>query len=366
MDKLKYIDALRGIAVLAVIVSHVGAESTMNLSPTVASLVREGARGVQLFFLLSALTLFLSFKNRFSKEQFPIRNFFIRRFFRIAPMYYVAICYYTLQSGLEAIAAPNVVASYIGSHVLFLHGFSPYWISSVVPGGWSVGIEMMFYVILPLLFFRIKTLNQAFNFLLLSWVFSVLFHAILENGYTRGTKSVLWHDYLFICLPNQLPVFALGIVLYFIIFESESKNKIAPISILLLVGLVFAAQIGLRIPILEALMLPNHFVFGLSFFILVIGVSKMQISILVNTLTIYIGKISFSMYLVHLGILHLFAINNFGNYTTYSFLNLVIKSIIVISVSAIFSTIFYRIIETPFQNLGKKLITKLEKNHIKP
>lgn len=367
MNKLKYIDALRGIAVLAVILIHSGSYGNVPLSPTIDSLIREGARGVQLFYLASAFTLFLSFKNRFSKETFPVRNFFIRRFFRIAPMYYVGICYYILQNGLGAIFAPenpSITPLAIIANVLFIHGFSPYWLNSVVPGGWSIGVEMMFYAIVPLLFFTIKNLNHAFNFLLLSLVFGVLFRVVLENYCTMDAKS-LWYDYLFLCFPNQLPIFALGIMMYFIICEDKSQNKISPISLLLLALLIFAAQIGLRIPILAHLMLPNHFVFGIAFFILAIGLSKIEITVIVNPVIIYIGKISFSMYLVHFAVLHLLSINNYIDYNANSILNLAIKYIVVVVISAIFSTIFYRIIEVPFQNIGKKLINKLENNHIK-
>ncbi len=43
----------------------------------------KGALGVQLFFVASALTLFLSLSSRSGKENDPIRNFFIRRFFEL-------------------------------------------------------------------------------------------------------------------------------------------------------------------------------------------------------------------------------------------------------------------------------------------
>ncbi len=363
MNKLKYIDALRGIAVLAVILIHAGSYGNVPLSPTIDSLVREGARGVQLFYLASAFTLFLSFKNRFSKEAFPIRNFFIRRFFRIAPMYYIGICYYILQNGFGAIFAPenpNITPLGITTNVLFLHSFSPYWLNSIVPGGWSIGVEMMFYAIVPLLFFKIKNLNHAFNFLLLSLVFSVLFRVILENSYTIDEKS-LWYDYLFLCFPNQLPIFALGIMMYFIVCEDKSQHKISPISLLLAASMIFMAQIGLRVPILAHLMLPNHFVFGIAFFILAIGLSKIEIKIIVNVITIYIGKISFSMYLVHFAVLHILSMNNYIDYHTNSILNLIIKYMVVVLISAAFSTLFYRMIEVPFQNFGQRLITKLEK-----
>lgn len=94
MKKLDYIDALRGLAILGVIMVHTN-QYGRSIGPNIfAKITAMGERGVQLFYLASAFTLFLSFKNRSRKEIFPIRNFFIRRFFRIAPMYYMGIFYY--------------------------------------------------------------------------------------------------------------------------------------------------------------------------------------------------------------------------------------------------------------------------------
>lgn len=48
----------------------------------------QGAEGVQLFFVMSALTLFLSLDSRRRTEARPVANFFVQRFFRIARLFY--------------------------------------------------------------------------------------------------------------------------------------------------------------------------------------------------------------------------------------------------------------------------------------
>jgi peptidoglycan/LPS O-acetylase OafA/YrhL len=86
----------------------------------------------------------------------PLRtsNFFIRRFFRIAPLYYAAIVFYlvwrTVIGGF--VVPPQYDVLGIASNMLFLHGFYPEANNSIVPGGWSTATEMTFYVCFPLLF----------------------------------------------------------------------------------------------------------------------------------------------------------------------------------------------------------------------
>ena len=158
MKKLEYITILRGLAILAVLMVHVEQQSSgvAYLHPYIISIIENGSRGVQLFYILSAFTLFRSFKLRSTTESSPIKNYFIRRFFRIAPLYYLAIIYYLWQDGTGPRYwlgnAPKITNSNIISNVFFLHGLNPYWITSLVPGGWSVTVEVMFYLCVPILF----------------------------------------------------------------------------------------------------------------------------------------------------------------------------------------------------------------------
>ena len=96
--KLKYIDALRGLAILGVLIVHCGGHGDNGAIPqSLLAIISNGARGVQLFFIVSAFTLFLSMTHKYEQEKHPKLNFFIRRFFRIAPMYYIGIVYYLFQ-----------------------------------------------------------------------------------------------------------------------------------------------------------------------------------------------------------------------------------------------------------------------------
>ena len=58
--------------------------------------------------------------------------------------------------------APNGVEwYYVPLTALFLNGYHPEMVTSVVPGGWSIVVEMTFYLVLPLLATAIRSLPHA-------------------------------------------------------------------------------------------------------------------------------------------------------------------------------------------------------------
>ena len=117
----------------------------------VSAITNAGAYGVHLFFVASAFTLFSSLQQRSRSEKRPTLNFFLRRFFRIAPPFWLAILFYVWWKGTgpqywapHGIGWLDVLAT-----ACFAHGWSPTMINSVVPGGWSIAVEMNFYLLVP-------------------------------------------------------------------------------------------------------------------------------------------------------------------------------------------------------------------------
>lgn len=88
-EKYNWINALRGYAILLVILIH--SSQAFKVSDFSKIICDKGDLGVQLFFILSSFTLFNSYSRRKFQDGLDVnRNFFIRRFFRIAPYYYIA------------------------------------------------------------------------------------------------------------------------------------------------------------------------------------------------------------------------------------------------------------------------------------
>ncbi|WP_025597155.1 acyltransferase family protein [Burkholderia sp. WSM2230] len=212
------LDLGRALAIVGVVAVHLSFQFP-HLPHGVAIVARMGQYGVQLFFVISAITIFMTLEAEFGRctgAPHVTLRFYIKRFFRIAPMYYAAIAIYGLisygaaQSGYER-------AWVLGAHgatdillnVLFLHALSPSAINNVVPGGWSIGVEMLFYLIAPLLFFiamnRMRLLIATALLLALSVV--ALSTNDCHNGFVCHVSN---NSFNYFWPPVQGPCFIIG------------------------------------------------------------------------------------------------------------------------------------------------------------
>ena len=79
-----------------------------------------------------------------------------------------------------------LTAAQVLSNLLLVRGLRPAWINSAVPGGWSVGVEVMFYCLVPWLSTWLGNLEQALRFMAAAWVFNVLFALALRQWLPIG------------------------------------------------------------------------------------------------------------------------------------------------------------------------------------
>jgi peptidoglycan/LPS O-acetylase OafA/YrhL len=352
------IDAVRGIGVLGVLVVHSVVWSNLQ-GPNVAWLVFAN-RGVQLFYIASAFTLFLSYTER-KKEIRPVQNFFLRRFFRIAPAFYVAIFLnFFMLLKWPALARPFPHAIDYLLAIFFLHGFKWGAINSVTGGAWSVADECMFYALIPLLHRFLTTIKRTVIAFACIGIVLAPVSEILAARFPD--KEFLFHIMWF---PVELPVFLLGIAAYhiwkhFTIPELALKPEAVTLSIICLVavgGLFDPHHIRL---LTESL--------GIAFFFLALLLKPWKL--LVNRGTRYLGKISYSMYLFHFFVLR--GLNLFFRVVNSRFHNVwhdhfwgrfdgfLISFALLLAVSIPICTLTWMFIEEPFIRLGRSVIAERE------
>jgi peptidoglycan/LPS O-acetylase OafA/YrhL len=143
------LDGLRAVSVLLVVVAHMrGREQWLWL---------HGANGVTVFFVLSGfLITTLALREEALRGRLDLGGFYLRRTFRILPMYYLAFAAYCVLM-LVLHADPERYDKFIRALPYYLAYMQevPHLVITSVPFelSWSLGIEEKFYLIWPLLAF---------------------------------------------------------------------------------------------------------------------------------------------------------------------------------------------------------------------
>lgn len=372
-----FVDALRGCAILGVLLVH-AAHQVQNPASRLVRLADAGQYGVQLFFVVSAFTLFWSLHSRFHVDRKPFRAFFVRRLFRVAPLFWCGIAFYLLwPCPWRSFTAPEGIGPLqILTTLFFVHGWHPATINSIVPGGWSIADEMMFYLCVPALYFFIANRKRSLQLTVVAGILAIVLSKAAELFLMPRFPSswgALVLSWLHMWLPAQLPVFCVGIALYFFIrrdredvrADNPSGGAISrlervfgnPRNLLLASLLVMCIPLGVK----------AYLRFAFAFFLLALGLSRYPLPLLVNRYIKYLGTISYSIYIWHFFIRdwislavarHIAALPHLSPAGS-ALLQFAALFTAITALTVPIAALSYHFIELPAQRLGKKLISKM-------
>jgi peptidoglycan/LPS O-acetylase OafA/YrhL len=369
--KLGYIDCLRGYAVLMVIATHTTHAFTALPYP-VHSLASFGWHGVQLFFLASSVTLMMSAHNERARTGgINLRNFYIRRFLRIAPMYYLAAAFYWLYWPPAETDLTQLLTT-----LTFTNDWHPVttpttgaWM--VVPGGWSISAEFAFYFLFPLFAAVATTVPRTalilLSVLVLGAVVNSMYFPQLAGRYGVGPTN----NFLYYWPLNQAPVFVVGALSFLAIRNLDAHpdgraaqllRRWSGLSIALALGLVLLVAKGpfdyshhLR----WAPAIPQYLAASVAMALFIVAMSQARRSMLINPVVAAIGKVSFSIYLLHFAVIglireypDLFRLRSEGWTAIAAFAGV---AALVTVVSYIVSRVTYALVEEPFIRYAKHL-----------
>ena len=164
--RLEFLDGLRAVAALYVVLFHAGAGFSTNDLPFVARSVRHlltfGHHAVALFIVLSGYCLMLPVARGNGTLVSGVNHYIARRAWRILPPYYAALFTTLLLLVVAPIlqtptgtiwddTSPAFAFGPIVTHVLVVHNLFPAWIYRINGPLWSVATEWQIYFFFPLL-----------------------------------------------------------------------------------------------------------------------------------------------------------------------------------------------------------------------
>ncbi len=353
-SRIETLDWLRGLMALSIMFYHL---IYWIFFPLDASnpLGRLGIYGVSIFFILSGLSMAIVYNNYIDSFQKSI-SFFLRRIFRIWPLLWI-VCILVIAP--EILKTGNCNWNLLFLNLTTLFGFiSP---TSYIPtGAWSIGNEMVYYALTPLILFLYnykKWLGNAFFILCLSLGLLFSFYLLDPNVSLLNPKQ--WAIYV---NPfNNLFLYVMGIAIY---YNFKNTNISTNLNLLLLVIAISLFCLlpfkGNQISIITGI---GRIVFIILSFIIVLCFYKLNIRLpktLNKTLETF-GIATYGIYLIH-PVVYLYANRLLEKIHLKNDLLLFSTIVIITVLGAIFS---YRFFELPLIKIGKKLTSaspKIEAN----
>ncbi|MBN8702560.1 MAG: acyltransferase [Bacteroidetes bacterium] len=360
--KLFGLDHLRAVAILFVFFFHyfILSNATLKWLP---NFLKFGWTGVDLFFVLSgfliSVQLFLPIKLN---QAIPIKQFFLKRFFRIIPLYLVVVCiYFCMPFFREKENLPPLwkFLTFTQNIGLDLNAFGAF------SHAWSLCVEEHFYLLFPFILFLLHytgLLKRAYWLVLAIFLlgFATRFYSFTQLYIPRiGQENgwMYWYKHIYYPTYNRLDGILVGVSIAAVyVFLPNVWNRIRNygnfifgFGLLILAGCYFLCYDKTAF---------NASIFGFPLiaigygFVVAAAVSETSFLYKWNSrLTTFIATISYSVYLTHKGVIHL-TLTFLSDYVMHNNVRLLICMITCIS----FAYLLHFIVERPFMKWRSRMI----------
>ncbi len=231
------IDFLKGLSVLMVILFHVFfavfflfKKSPEKLTefvesiPSWLNIVLAADKAVDIFFMISSFLLTYGLLKVYSKRQsIDFGRFYFHRFFRIYPLFVVALLLYGL-GDLNKLLTEGWYS------LLFIENI---YSKGIIPVQWSLSIEVQFYLILPFLVVLLAKTKQPIAWLSLMIVVALLVRfaiayqtpAIYQTHWYQFIQQVdpaIYMNAMYYVIETRISPLLLGVLWAFILWQKPS------------------------------------------------------------------------------------------------------------------------------------------------
>jgi peptidoglycan/LPS O-acetylase OafA/YrhL len=339
---------IRGIAALMVFLFHshyflkIGMnypKNIMGLKVNISKIIWDlspfsyGVTGVHVFILLSGFLM-----HHIYHKNLDMKDFFLRRFFRIYPLYFLVL---VLSISLNFASFDSI--DFI-THVFLIHNFFDSSFYSLGPHLWTIALEFQLYICYSLLILLgMSSDSKFYYFFLCSILLSV--GTFIQNYLTDSSSMILNNS----------------VVVYLCVFLTGSeisirlRNKklilISPWILVSILSIYFILSGYILSPIINFCTLSTLYYFVFSS-ILSFEVSDKNI---IWNFICFLGKISYSFYLIHVLTLEITPNIHFLNLTNHSSIFKILDIGLIFYITLAISYYSYTYIEVPIIEVGKKI-----------
>ena len=332
---------IRAIAAYMVFVHHFNPFDKEIFGNGISGFFAEFHVGVTIFFVLSG---FLIANRYYNETQFNFKEYLLKRFARIFPMYFLltsaTFLFWFIRTSMPINQSINqsinqLFADYL-FNITFLRGFFDDLKFSGIAQGWSLTVEECFYFLAPLFFILVKK-NKIHLFLIpiITISFGLLLVFIFSGSNNLGFMNSN-NFMLDFTIFGRISEFVVGLALSIFVNEYKIKLKyITYLGVFMVIFFIFLLSIidplngyGTELvfgKIINNLLLP---LFGISLLFYGIITEKTVLSrILSSKIFQLLGKSSYVFYLIHMGIV-VNVLHKINNNLLFIFLSINIISIL--------------------------------------
>jgi peptidoglycan/LPS O-acetylase OafA/YrhL len=310
--------------------------------------------GLSLFFTLSAFLICeLLIREREANGTIGVKQFYIRRILRIWPLYYLALALGVVIAFLPRGNSAEVAR--LGWFGIFMGAWDSAFygpVSNPVSPLWSISVEEQFYLFAP---WAVKCLNRK---LLYGFCVALIILAnicLYRLGNASASTSRIWNDsfvqfecfaagiLLCLFLRGWLPEFAVW--LRMLVVAGSFSCWLCAAYLETIRYNAFAHTASLPIICTYALTALGSGLFIVAF----LGVNPR----LLPAWAIYLGRISFGLYVYHEFAIYL-SYSIFGHHVSFSSPAYYLKAVLAIGLTFSMAALSYRYFETPFLKMKKR------------
>ncbi|OTO50602.1 acyltransferase family protein [Enterococcus faecium] len=361
MNRIQYIDGLRGIAVLMVLFFHL-------------NMFEQGFAGVELFFVISGYIItFLLLREKSNTSTINLSQFYLRRVSRLYPSLILLVLItmvlflnFPIESISEKFTQEALFTSLGITNWYELLHTTGYWASGVkspLLHMWSIAIEIQFYLFWPLIIKTFLTFDKSKQNRLTTAMFILVAFAFFIGTMVYSYKTDF--NTLYYATQTRALSFIVGGIFASIANNSqlnESKNEVHGwLSFLLTIGLIggttwfqlndislFRGKIFLYTLLCGSLLLVLSQQYRVHF----------VKQILENPVLLYFGKLSYSLYLWHMPLIIFLTQENIQALTKVTIRNQYVLISIQLICSILIAAVSNRVIEQQLR-IRKKAIACL-------